>query len=201
VLEDTRRDRRICESFSSGTHRATTNFSSPLMAAKALPRRATLARFAEREISQAIPSTSSTTSTRVNLRNPFLPSQNQQSGRWAPPKYSLRRQADLIKRAREAGIPVIANGTNEFLPPSPKFPKNFKPAPASSLESQAEVGGVLTAALQNLQLNWEGTPKPRNAKGLYGNRKRMFKGHKWEKGLGERREKRRIFARDLDRRR
>jgi hypothetical protein len=46
--------------------------------------------------------------------NPFLPHKNLESGRWAPPRYSLRRQADLIKHAR-------ASGTLHLLPPGPKM--------------------------------------------------------------------------------
>ena len=46
--------------------------------------------------------------------NPFLPHKNFESGLWAPPRYSLRRQADLIKHAR-------ASGTVHLLPPGPKM--------------------------------------------------------------------------------
>src|ERR1700679_3695909 len=46
--------------------------------------------------------------------NPFVPHKNLESGRWAPPRYSLRRQADLIKHAR-------ASGTLHLLPPGPKM--------------------------------------------------------------------------------
>src|SRR6266576_3833681 len=46
--------------------------------------------------------------------NPFIPHKNIESGRWAPPRYSLRRQADLIKHAR-------ASGTLHLLPPGQKM--------------------------------------------------------------------------------
>src|SRR5260221_162242 len=40
----------------------------------------------------------------IVLNNPFVPHKNPKSGRWAPAKYSLRRQADLIKHARKSGL-------------------------------------------------------------------------------------------------
>jgi large subunit ribosomal protein L25 len=45
--------------------------------------------------------------------NPFLPWRNPETSRWRAPKYSLRRQADLIKLAKKHGVEPL-------LPPSRK---------------------------------------------------------------------------------
>ncbi|KAL2271298.1 hypothetical protein VTJ83DRAFT_669 [Remersonia thermophila] len=45
--------------------------------------------------------------------NPFLPLRHPVTGRWHEPKYSLRRQAELYKLAREHGVA-------ELLPSTPK---------------------------------------------------------------------------------
>ncbi|OAP62111.1 hypothetical protein AYL99_04314 [Fonsecaea erecta] len=45
--------------------------------------------------------------------NPFLPRKNFVTGRWAGPKIGLRRQADLVKLAKDLGI-------EELLPPGRK---------------------------------------------------------------------------------
>lgn len=45
--------------------------------------------------------------------NPFLPTKHPVTGRWHEPKYSLRRQAELVKMAREHGV-------EELLPYTPK---------------------------------------------------------------------------------
>ena len=46
-------------------------------------------------------------------RNPFAPYRHPDTGRWHPPTYSLRRQAQIVKLAREHGI-------EELLPPTKK---------------------------------------------------------------------------------
>jgi len=47
------------------------------------------------------------------LPNPFLPKKNPKNNKWRAPKYSLRRQADLVKLAQAAGM-------LHAIPPSPK---------------------------------------------------------------------------------
>lgn len=51
--------------------------------------------------------------------NPFLPMKHPVTGRWHDPKYSLRRQAELVKMAREHGVeellPFTPKGTEERL--------------------------------------------------------------------------------------
>jgi hypothetical protein len=49
----------------------------------------------------------------VQLSNPFLARKNIKTGKWRPPAYSLRRQADLAKLA-------LKTGTLDKLPPGPK---------------------------------------------------------------------------------
>ncbi|KAF9010088.1 hypothetical protein BDQ17DRAFT_1397542 [Cyathus striatus] len=51
----------------------------------------------------------------LSLPNPFLPMKDIRKGSWIPPKYSLRRQAELVKQAKEAGL-------LHLLPPGPKNP-------------------------------------------------------------------------------
>jgi len=50
----------------------------------------------------------------IVLPNPFIPRKNPKTGKWRVPKYSLRRQADLVKKAREVGELGI-------IPPGPKL--------------------------------------------------------------------------------
>ncbi|KAK0618218.1 hypothetical protein B0T17DRAFT_537272 [Bombardia bombarda] len=51
--------------------------------------------------------------------NPFLPLKHPATGKWHDPKYSLRRQAELVKLAREHGVeellPFTHKGTEERL--------------------------------------------------------------------------------------
>ncbi|PPQ74700.1 hypothetical protein CVT24_003792 [Panaeolus cyanescens] len=63
-------------------------------------------------LSETTPSTSST-SPSLALPNPFIPKKNAKTGRWHEPKYSLRRQAELVRKA-------IFSGTADLVPPGPK---------------------------------------------------------------------------------
>ncbi|KAK4202258.1 putative mitochondrial LSU ribosomal protein L25 precursor [Triangularia verruculosa] len=51
--------------------------------------------------------------------NPFLPHKHPVTGKWHDPKYSLRRQAELVKLAREHGVeellPYTEKGTETKL--------------------------------------------------------------------------------------
>ncbi|CAA7267215.1 unnamed protein product [Cyclocybe aegerita] len=49
----------------------------------------------------------------INLPNPFIPRKNPKTNKWREPKYSLRRQADLVKKAHELG-------RLDVIPPGPK---------------------------------------------------------------------------------
>lgn len=158
--------------------------------------------------------------------NPFVPHRNPQSGRWAPPKYSLRRQADLIKHAR-------ASGTMHLLPPGPKLSlaqlagamasAASRPA-ADRAPEEVKVSGLTNrqpAELQEAQRNsspdednaawtgsveWVGSLRERSVAGadvgnrLYAGKKRMFKGHKWERTRERRITRTKILLRDMDKR-
>jgi large subunit ribosomal protein L25 len=195
--------------------------------------------------------------------NPFVPHKNTESGRWAPPRYSLRRQADLIKHAR-------ASGTLHLLPPGPKMnsaqllaaaaaattsscsvfgnahveenavvgsglvslrrgkkvrgpeegqklrPANWQEAAvAEAVVVEGEARGDVPAPGQDAlvtqgewtrPVEWVGTVRERNVAGadvgnrLYAGKKRMFKGHKWERVRERRVARTNILLRDMDKR-
>ena len=158
--------------------------------------------------------------------NPFLPHRNPQSGRWAPPKYSLRRQADLIKHAR-------ASGTLHLLPPGPKLSPAAQQqqqlaAATASTDSHSTAADraseeVKVTGLTNPQparnssrddddvawtgsVEWVGNLRERSVAGadvgnrLYAGKKRMFKGHKWERTRERRVTRTKILLRDMDKR-
>ncbi|KAF8273480.1 hypothetical protein EI94DRAFT_1716003 [Lactarius quietus] len=137
----------------------------------------------------------------VAVPNPFLPHRNPQSGRWAPPKYSLRRQADLIKHAQ-------ASGTLHLLPPGPKMSSAQLAAVTASTashpaadraEEEVRVNGLTNRRPAQISsrddkdvawtgpVEWVGNLRERSVAGadvgnrLYAGKKRMFKGHKWER--------------------
>ena len=87
--------------------------------------------------------------------NPFVPHKHPATGRWHPPIYSLRRQAELVKLAK-------INGIEELLPYGPK-------STAEKQRRREEHG---------LRIQGMGIGK-------------RVKGHKWERGLKDKLEKRR----------
>ena len=192
------------------------------------------------------PEVSSPASRSGTALNPFVPHKNDKSGRWAPPKYSLRRQAELIKHAR-------ASGTLHLLPPGPKMSSAqllvaASATPSSSVFGEADV--LARNGLVNLQrgrdqgqgqrreqekqgqegvevgeaqgeearvrapgledwmgpVEWVGTVRERSVAGadvgnrLYAGKKRMFKGHKWERMRERRVARTKVLLRDMDRR-
>ena len=120
----------------------------------------------------------------VTIDNPFLPKLSPK-GRWAPPKYSLRQQAVLVKKARESG-------TLGLLPPGPKISAAEIAAAARSPASEK------VATVWARHIEWIGQVKEKQVPGadignrLYAGKKRMFKGHKWQR-TAEKREKRRAL--------
>ncbi|KAI0763455.1 hypothetical protein BD413DRAFT_616331 [Trametes elegans] len=133
---------------------------------------------------------------RPKIQNPFLPHKNPETGRWAPPKYSLRRQADLVKNARSTGL-------LHLLPPGPKLsPKELQSASASPAATDA----IKNAKVWTAEVEWDGEYKEKEVKGadvgnrLYAGRKRMFKGHKWERQLEKRTWKRKLLMKDMEQR-
>ncbi len=182
------------------------------------------------------------------LDNPFVPHKNPKSGRWAPPKYSLRRQADLIKHARKSGA-------LHLLPPGPKLTTAVAPpfalsvaaeqeeeeeevrrsglvgvrmgreeeetretrrgedGPASAASASSAAVAVAAddatdaaAAAWTRSVEWVGTVRERNVEGadvgnrLYAGKKRMFKGHKWERERERRVARTKMLLRDMDKR-
>ncbi|TFK67744.1 hypothetical protein BDN72DRAFT_742861, partial [Pluteus cervinus] len=147
---------------------------------------------------------------KVQLYNPFLPHKNPKTGKWIEPKYSRRRQAELIKKAK-------ASGTLDLLPPGPRLPRpdllaaalQHKTAftPSDSLESQKDQPiSMLREELWNAPVDWFGNVKVKQVPGsevgtrLYAAKKRMFKGHKWERVRAEKGKKRSILLRDMAKR-
>ncbi|KAH9833246.1 uncharacterized protein C8Q71DRAFT_774766 [Rhodofomes roseus] len=128
--------------------------------------------------------------TRPKVPNPFLPRKNPESGRWAPPKYSLRRQAELVKLAR-------ASNTLHLLPPGLKLGVQ-QLATAASTQSATGTSASPSEEVWAQDVEWEGELKKKKAvpgaeigSKLYAGRRRMFKGHKWERTREAREEERR----------
>ncbi|KAH7104334.1 hypothetical protein BKA62DRAFT_694329 [Auriculariales sp. MPI-PUGE-AT-0066] len=137
---------------------------------------------------------------RPSIPNPFLYQRSTETGRWQKPKYSLRRQAELVKAAR-------LSGTLHLLPPGAKLRPSeiadFKKAhedatrvryniPAEKTRNNrkaynAAVAKIPEPALDEMSVVWTGRLWDRQVKGsktgsrLYSRKKYMFKGHRWEK--------------------
>jgi large subunit ribosomal protein L25 len=68
--------------------------------------------------SQILPTTTRTNTIKDGaIANPFLPHKHPVTGNWNEPEFSLRRQAELVKLAREHGVeellPFTSKGTEE----------------------------------------------------------------------------------------
>ncbi|KAL0580771.1 hypothetical protein V5O48_001236 [Marasmius crinis-equi] len=144
----------------------------------------------------------------IRLPNPFVPHLNPKTGRWAPPKYSLRRQADLIKKAKETN-------TLHLLPPGLKLrePEALAKRNAEVPESSSGVveGTQQSEILEELKpvafaVDWVGNlPQKEISESkrhvpLYAGKKRMFKGHKWERTKRRRDNHKAMLLRDMDKR-
>lgn len=95
---------------------ATTNVSQYVTLAKTLPPKLQrfFARYPPTQILNPLPDGEyARTGYQEERRNPFLPKKFHATGKTHDPVYSLRRQADLVKLARE-------NGVEELLPFTPK---------------------------------------------------------------------------------
>jgi len=128
----------------------------------------------------------------VILNNPFVPQKNPKSGRWAPPKYSLRRQADLTKHARESA-------TLHLLPPGPKsmsqaqllqLQRSTATTAAAVPSSTLSVGGGSAAGMEQEKPGGTGTGTEERenavASGLVSVRKGLMEREReWERGLEE----------------
>jgi len=176
------------------------------------------------------------TSAAIVLNNPFVPHKNPKSGRWAPPKYSLRRQADLIKHARKSGtlhlLPLGSKMSETQLAAAAAVvaeEQGKKPEAVTSASGllsvrrgqgqEAEEGGrgrgqedSKDAAVADVNdawtrsVEWVGTVRERGVAGadignrLYAGKKRMFKGHKWERTRERRVARTKMLLRDMDKR-
>ncbi|KAL1948996.1 hypothetical protein VTO73DRAFT_10802 [Trametes versicolor] len=150
--------------------------------------------FRIRELAPLLKADPKLAAARPKVLNPFLPHKNPESGRWAPPKYSLRRQAELIKSAR-------ASGLLHLLPPGPKLPPKAIEDASTSAAEATEQAKWWTAAIE-----WDGEFKEKEVKGadvgnrLYAGKKRMFKGHKWERTADKRTWKRDMLMKHMSKR-
>ncbi|KIJ36359.1 hypothetical protein M422DRAFT_34324 [Sphaerobolus stellatus SS14] len=139
--------------------------------------------------------------TPIELPNPFVPHKNPETGRWAPPQYSRRRQAELIKAAKK-------EGTLHLLPPGPKLnARDLPPPPASILKTSIHVQQLnIGAAALEVPVKWVGEVKIKEAAGanvgnkLYAGKSQMFKGHKWERVYRRKRKYQRMLMRDMAKR-
>lgn len=142
--------------------------------------------FRHREVLTALRSANAaartTSQTPVKVPNPFLPRKNPDTGRWAPAKYSLRRQADLIKKAKQSNA-------LHLLPAGPKLPLKELQAAMQAVPKETEPAEPIVAKQEQWQapVEWEGEVKERKVPGadvgnrLYAGKWRMFKGHKWQR--------------------
>jgi large subunit ribosomal protein L25 len=153
-----------------------------------------------------LPTSATTSKLTVQLPNPFLPKLRPKSGKWQKPEYSLRRQAELVKKAHATGtmhlLPpglkksrfesrlqrVATSGVATAKPPTP-------PPPTSTSSSQ--VGDW------DVPVEWDGKVPKKKVAGtelgirLYAGKKRMFKGHRWERLKAKRIRRQSILMRDM----
>lgn len=132
----------------------------------------------------------------VKVPNPFVPHKNPATGRWAPPKYSRRRQAELIKAAK-------ATNTLHLLPPGPKLGRAALEAAVQATPRSARPKPTRKAALWARLVSWTGKLREKKVAGadvgnrLYAGRKRMFKGHKWQRTMPTREIRRKMLLRSM----
>ncbi|KAF9653471.1 hypothetical protein BDM02DRAFT_1572404 [Thelephora ganbajun] len=153
----------------------------------------------------------------IQLPNPFLPHKNPLTGRWAPSKYSLRQQADLVKSAKASNLSHLL----PFGPKSPIVPLNAEglpiipPKPVSTEWWQADVvwkdsKPPVEKKEEKKEPSLEAYEAPKRievkqmeglaALKMYAGRKRMFKGHKWERLQAQRKKRTQILMRDMGKR-
>lgn len=146
------------------------------------------------------------------LPNPFIPRKTLTSKKWKPPVYSLRQQVELVKKAKAAGL-------LHLLPPGPKNPipatdvkeaiKGIQETPNSmsleTLKHQLKDNKKDKSLWMN-PVAWEGRISTRKVRGrelgitLYAGKKRMFKGHKWERARRLKMKKRQMVLKSMERR-
>jgi len=150
------------------------------------------------------------------LQNPFLPVKNPKTGRWLKPVVSLRRQADMVKAAK-------ASGTVSLIPPGPKLGvqeraaliqanpirgtrASLAPPPKDVEKAKRRREREESSGLAHVKIQWLGEVKERVVPGadigarLYAGKKRMFKGHKWQRMQLKRKKHIGARVRDMDKR-
>jgi large subunit ribosomal protein L25 len=146
----------------------------------------------------------------IQLPNPFLPKLKPKSGKWHKPDYSLRRQAELVKKAH-------ASGTVHLLPPGLKK-STFETRLQRVAEAAAATAKPPTPTptptpppsvhnnkfgKYDIPVEWVGKVPEKVVVGtelgirLYAGKKRMFKGHLWERVKAKRIRRRSILMRDM----
>ena len=145
------------------------------------------------------PISSTTSEPPIQLPNPFLPKLNPKSGKWRKPDYSLRRQAELVKKAH-------ASGSMHLLPPGLKkntFESRLQRVAATAPATAKPHTTVITQDDLTIPVEWVGKVPEKVAVGtelgirLYAGKKRMFKGHLWERLKAKRVRRRSILMRDM----
>jgi large subunit ribosomal protein L25 len=152
-----------------------------------------------------LPPSATTSQSTIQLPNPFLPKLRPKTGKWHKPEYSLRRQAELVKKAH-------ATGTMHLLPPGLKkfrFESRLQrvaalvpatanpPTPLPTSASGRQVGEW------DVPVEWDGKVPEKKIVGtelgirLYAGKRRMFKGHRWERLKAKRIRRQSILMRDM----
>ena len=146
--------------------------------------------------------------TPIQLPNPFLPHKNPLTGRWAPPRYSLRQQADLVKSAKASNLThLLPFGPKSLsIPPKPMSTewwqanvvwKDSKPPVEEKEKKHPSLEDGIPKVIRRIKVKrMEGLA----ALKMYAGRKRMFKGHKWERVQAQRKKRTEILMRDMNKR-
>ncbi|KAL1690963.1 hypothetical protein GGG16DRAFT_125351 [Schizophyllum commune] len=114
----------------------------------------------------------------AQLQNPFLPNKHPVTGKWKGPKYSLRRQADLVKKAKAAGLlHLLPSGPKNPLPLQPKaVPTSQAKAPAATeakADAPVEAAPAHTPAAAEAAPEEEAEPTPALPAKEYRRRQRL----------------------------
>jgi large subunit ribosomal protein L25 len=146
------------------------------------------------------------------LPNPFIPRKSPKNQSWRPPVYSLRRQADLVKKAKATGLlHLLPHGPKNPLPRTDaikaveRTQNAADPEPLEALKCQLKDSKEDKSVWMD-PVAWEGRVRSRKAPGadlgitLYAGKKKMFKGHKWERVRDAKGRRRGMLLRSMRRR-
>lgn len=181
--------------------------NTALLLAQDLKMAEAVARFRLRQLRPLLQATGSKAPVSTpKFLNPFLPHKNPETMKWAPSQYSLRQQADLIKQARQSNLVHL-------LPPGPKLTlaeiqrareqATTVELPDTYVRKFAHVVGPVEGKVLAQSIEWKGEAKEKVVPGadvgnrLYATKKRMFKGHKWERAMEKRENKRKILLESM----